>query len=54
MDVKDHHVEETTEEARQAENNPGMTSVLGLSITGVVIVLGLALAAFIAWNSGLF
>jgi len=52
MDIKDEPViEETTEEARGAENNPGMTSVLGVSIIGVVVVLGLGLIGFIAWNA---
>ncbi len=55
MDAKDEPViEETTEDARQAENNPGMTSVLGLSITGVAIVFALVLGGFLAHQAGWF
>lgn len=47
-------IEETTEDARQAENNPGMTSVLGLSMTGVAVVFALVLAGFFAFRAGWF
>ncbi len=54
MQIEDDKIQETPEEARQGENIRGMTSVLGLSIAGVVIVLGLVLGAFLASQAGWF
>lgn len=54
MRVHDDHVEETTEEVRQAENIPGMTKVLRFSIIGAAIVLFLGAATFWARSAGWF
>lgn len=54
MPIDDEKIQETPEEARQGENIRGMTTVLGLSITGVVLVFGMVLAGFLARQAGWF
>lgn len=44
---------ETAEEARQGENNPGMVTVLRVSILLTVVVFALLVAFFWARSSGL-
>jgi hypothetical protein len=50
--IQENHVEETTEEARQAENVKGMTTVLGISVAAVAVIFALMLLVFFAFTAG--